>query len=243
MSARGGTILLVAVLGTWSAPRAVPAQQMTPAPERAPGDAGKEAMRREVEARVREQRMRLERIRAELMEGLRNQDHVVVRVGRANVVVRRIAIPQATPAGDRAAEPKLVIVPEAFDQVVYGESGASKDVWHRLDLLLDQRVREAGREWRLPSETLARIRLAGRGDIKRMSDLVEQRRLEFDGMRSDVGRFQAHVPELLRLRTAIDSINFGEGSLFAKTLAKLLEDEWPAGVSATWGPDRAGSPP
>ena len=71
----------------------------------------------------------------------------------------------------------------------------------------------------------AKLRLAGRGDIKRFFDEVQRRRDDFE---SDRKTFKTGLPALRRLDELSPTYRhgpFGVGSLFAKTLQKINNDQ------------------
>jgi len=131
-------------------------------------------------------------------------------------------------AAARVPAPRVQMVcldRENFDRWLFGGRGddGSKREWlhHRLDI----KVERAALRGRLRPSHVAKLRLAGRGDIKRFHDRVEEMRAEFDGLRTDLGRGQQFLNRDLKPLTEEFQIGpFGDGSLFAKTLTKIEEE-------------------
>jgi hypothetical protein len=71
----------------------------------------------------------------------------------------------------------------------------------------------------------AKLRLAGRGDIKRFFDQVEDRRQQFE---TDRQSFRTGLADLQRLEPLTQVYRdgpFGDGSLSAKTLSRFHNDQ------------------
>jgi hypothetical protein len=67
-----------------------------------------------------------------------------------------------------------------------------------------------------------KLLLAGKGDIKRFFDKVEEKRRKFDQLRTNQNRVGEIYQELLPLQTAYRSGLFEADSLYGKTLKKVL---------------------
>jgi hypothetical protein len=134
------------------------------------------------------------------------------------------------PRPARPARPALglnintaVVGRENFDRWLFGEPNIVDRERHLEDILLT-RVRTAVREHGLTERQKAKLQLAGRGDIKRFLDRVEDRRRDFE---KDRQRFQTGLAALRRLDDLSQIYQtgpFGDGSLFAKTLQKIKDD-------------------
>jgi hypothetical protein len=140
------------------------------------------------------------------------------------------------PDGEAAAEQDVQIVPPAlrsletgessFERVIYGsrgESAAGVRLW--LDALLLQKVDTVDRFSRLTEVQRQKLRLAGRGDIKRFFDSVEEQRrqiLMIDEHALDRKRVDEIAQATRQLRHVLDLGPFEDGSLFDKTVHRTL---------------------
>jgi hypothetical protein len=116
-----------------------------------------------------------------------------------------------------------VVEPENFDLWLVGEDSAARPERHLEEILLTS-IRDAAREHDLNAGQRRKLQLAGRGDIKRFFDRVEDRRRGFETERQ---RFQTGLAALQRLNDLSEIYHkgpFGDGSLFAKTLRKIEDD-------------------
>src|SRR5262245_16925567 len=183
---------LVLVYGNSPAEQA--RQDQTPAAERGAVDVGVEAMRREALAKVREREEIFKRIEAtRRKEALKLPARVDQRLtkmglalpeGGAAIVWVNFPEPERDQAGGARGLPKPVVAPQTFDLLLVGNSAAALFVV-RLDALLDKRIREAAQDRQLSPEVIAKLQLAGQGDIKHLLDQVETKRREFERARSD----------------------------------------------------------
>jgi hypothetical protein len=150
--------------------------------------------------------------------------------------VRPVTISIPAPPTDEDDEPRparppagiqlntAMVEPENFDRWLFGEESAARPERH-LDEILLTRVRDAAREYDLNERQRRKLQLAGRGDIKRFFDRVEDRRRGFETERQ---RFQTGLAALKRLNDLSEIYQkgpFGDGSLFAKTLRKIQDDQ------------------
>ena len=78
--------------------------------------------------------------------------------------------------------------------------------------------------YKLTDPQVAKLRLAGRGDIKRFFDEVRNRRDEFEIARKTFNSGLAALRRLDELSPSYREGPFGSGSLFAKTLQKINSD-------------------
>jgi hypothetical protein len=111
-----------------------------------------------------------------------------------------------------------------FDRWLFphDESQYARD--EHLKDILDAKIDLVATANKLTGPQRAKLRLAGRGDIKRFFDEVQKRRDDFEIERRE---FNAGVAALRRLDTLLPSYRegpFGTGSLFAKTLHKINND-------------------
>jgi hypothetical protein len=111
-----------------------------------------------------------------------------------------------------------------FDRWLFADEQSESEHWKHLDKMLRAKVEDAGQEHKLTFRQRAKLRLAGRGDIKRFFDRVEESRIDFEAQRQS---FRTGHPALLRLEPLARNYNvgpFGDGSLFAKTFRKINDD-------------------
>ncbi len=117
-----------------------------------------------------------------------------------------------------------IVEPENFDRWIFDRDRPDA-VEEKLREKLELRIEAAAREHRLSRSEKARLRLAGKGDIKRFHELVEQRRKEFESQRKSFKEGRAALRQLLPLSRTYKEGPFSDGSLFAKTLTKIHR-EW-----------------
>ena len=111
-----------------------------------------------------------------------------------------------------------VIDAEDFDRWIYASDtpGGSKV---SLALEIGTSNLSASHEYELTEAQKEKLRLAGKGDIKRFLEQVEQRRTEFE---ESGGYSRRDAPGLRSPLTKIYKKGpFGGGSMFAKTLEKI----------------------
>jgi hypothetical protein len=140
--------------------------------------------------------------------------------------------------GPPAQEDVLIIPPAlrsletgdySFERVVFGRRGESAaGVRHWLDALLVQKVDTVDRFCRLTEMQKQKLHLAGRGDIKRFFDSVEEERrqiLMIDENSLDRKRVDEIAQAARQLRHLLDLGPFEEGSLFTKAVYRTLTPE------------------
>ena len=159
------------------------------------------------------------------------------RIGE-NRQIREITleIPAPPAAADEDDEPPLpqpvrplnintaVVERGNFDRWLFGEELGRGPERHLEEILLT-RVRTAAREHDLSDAQRMKLQLAGRGDIKRFFDQVEDRRLEFEKARKSFRTGLAALQRLDDLSLIFRMGPFDHGSLFAKTLQKIRDDQ------------------
>jgi hypothetical protein len=122
---------------------------------------------------------------------------------------------------------KLDAVPldrENFDSWLFPAGYTERERRKHLDEILQDRVMATVRHHHLSASQRAKLLLAGRGDIKRFFDLVEDRRRAFEVERQ---RYQTGVDALDRLYDLTHHYDvgpFGDDSLFAGVLVKINKD-------------------
>jgi hypothetical protein len=128
---------------------------------------------------------------------------------------------------DAAPQPEqgvFVMNDMQFDQWVYGgvnDSAARR----RFDSLLTLKIEDVDRTCGMTEDQKKKLRLAGRGDVKRFFDRVEEKRRKFQNLKTDPNKVGEIFQEIQPFRQTISSGVFGEGSFFAKTLRNTLTGE------------------
>jgi hypothetical protein len=278
---------MLPVLSPVFAQAPVPTEKPRPAPvaqDRPLGDAAVAAMRREVEARRKEQEQNFARLRA-LPPG-QAPEMLVAQQRLANRLVQRARLdanfPDFLPEGrrrrvraiasidnlrfvleekeagsqparvevdgdgsDEAEKPalpppilrlqQLVVARECFDDWVFG--GKTVDAHRReLNQRLRLQVEQEARSGSLTTEQKEKLLLAGQGDIKRFYEQVEQKRLEFERVRTNWTECQQFARGLRPLVHVSQYGPFDHKSLFGKTLRKILASARPE-LSAPASPE------
>jgi hypothetical protein len=119
-----------------------------------------------------------------------------------------------------------VVNRENFDLWLFEGAGDEATRCRHLERLLQTRVDAATREHKLTRAQRAKLQLAGRGDIKRFFDQVEDRRREFETERRVYRNGLAALKRLEPLRQVYLDGPFGDGSLFVKTLQRINDEQW-----------------
>jgi hypothetical protein len=91
--------------------------------------------------------------------------------------------------------------------------------------LLSLQVESVGRTCGVSELDRKKLLLAGRGDIKRFFERVEEKRKKFDKVKTDQNKVGEIYQELLPLQIALNTGLFGDGSLYSKTLKRVLSAE------------------
>ena len=115
--------------------------------------------------------------------------------------------------------------PENFDRWLFADERSGEEHRRRhLDDILRARIEAAARGHKLTDPQRAKLRIAGRGDIKRFFDQVEEKRSAFEADRRNINTGLAALRRLDSLSEIYRRGPFGDGSLFAKTLQKIDDD-------------------
>ena len=96
-----------------------------------------------------------------------------------------------------------VLEPENFDRWLFGDEQSEADRHRHLDGILRSKVNAATKSHKLTDSQRAKLRLAGRGDIKRFFDQVEDRRPDFEKDRHNFRSGFAALQRSARLRRFI----------------------------------------
>jgi hypothetical protein len=102
--------------------------------------------------------------------------------------------------------------------------GGAKTFRTHLDKLLEKRLREVEAMFALTEPQRKKLRLAGKGDIQRVLDLLDEARGEFEGARGDAGKLAELQRDLKLIEMRVSDGLFGDRSLFTKTLRKMFDD-------------------
>jgi hypothetical protein len=113
---------------------------------------------------------------------------------------------------------------EAFDRLVFGSGGVDQ-FRRRMELNLIAHVRDVDKVCSLTAAQEKKLLLAGRGDIKRYFDRVEQARVRFDQGAGDRVEPETMIVELQRLNRAYRPEFLGASSLLSKSLKNTLTPE------------------
>jgi hypothetical protein len=117
-----------------------------------------------------------------------------------------------------------VLERENFDRWIFGDGIDEEGRRIRLQSLLSERIDHVMKNHDINTSQLQKLRLAGRGDIKRFLDRVEERRPEFEVARMKFNTGRILLRELEPLSTEFQEGPFGADSFFAKTLNKIESD-------------------
>jgi hypothetical protein len=106
--------------------------------------------------------------------------------------------------------------------------GGNAKAWHaNLEAFLERQVEDADRAWGLTAAQEEKLRLAGRGDMKRMFDRVEEMRREWVGMALADERSRTIHEEFTELRIAIRPlpVDGRRWPIFTKVLGKITDEK------------------
>jgi hypothetical protein len=112
-----------------------------------------------------------------------------------------------------------------FDRWLFEDERSDAERRTHLEELLQAKIEVAGLDYSLTDRQRTKLRVAGRGDIKRFFDDVEDRRTAFEVERRSVKTGLAALRRLDALAPLYRSGPFGESSLFAKTLCRIKDDQ------------------
>lgn len=112
-----------------------------------------------------------------------------------------------------------------FDQWVFGGQQNAQAARTRFDSLLKVQIEEIDRTCGLTDAQKKKLMLAGRGDVKRFLDQVEEKRKEFQQVKADQTRFGQFYQTLRPLQQTYAAGLFGEGSFYDKATRTILDSE------------------
>jgi hypothetical protein len=153
---------------------------------------------------------------------------VMVRGVRITLVKRQ----SPTPPEDSFEEPfsgQMGIADASFDEIIFDKVSNIADARARLIRRVRAKIESVDHICRLTDAQKQKLQLAGRGDIKRLMDRIEELRDRIESRDVEDGnlhQLRDLASELSRdgspLRRETESGPFGDGSLFAKTLRTVL---------------------
>ena len=118
-----------------------------------------------------------------------------------------------------------VMTDDQFDQWVFGGPRNSRAGRSKLDARLTLQIDDLSRMCKLSEDQKKKLLLAGHGDIKRFFEQVEEKRKKFEKVKNDQNRIGEIYQELMPLQIALNSGLFGEGSIYGKTIRRVLGEE------------------
>jgi hypothetical protein len=190
-----------------------------------PREKALDAARREAEAARKKQDDVFARLKA-----VPAPEEIAVEVELGDARVQLVVDREETLAGENldgidegAPRSKVVIARESFDISLFGTVGEGA-LRRMLDSLLERELRAAVQTHRLSDAAQGRLELAGRGDIVRFLAVVDQKRRDFDRLRTDPSRARQFLVQNAGLHATVNKRMFGRDSLFAKTLRHVLAE-------------------
>ena len=166
--------------------------------------------------------------------GLYAQNPVVGEVPRPPVPAEVVddLLPQPVPGVFAQRVQMFEVASNQFDTWVFGNNtrvlrtgGLQEGPDSLIESQLTLRVDDIDRTCRVTPDQRAKLLLAGRGDVKRFMDRVDEKRKKFEEVRKDRNKFGMFHQELQPLRLAFSGGLFGTGSLLEKTLRRTLDEE------------------
>jgi hypothetical protein len=130
----------------------------------------------------------------------------------------------------------MAVARENFDRWLFADERSQEERRRHLEEILDAKILLADLEHKLTltAQQQSKLRVAGRGDIKRFFDQVEDKRAQFETERQKYKTGLAALRRLAPIRQIYTEGPFGDGSLFAKMLLKVKEERR-AGLSSASG--------
>ena len=112
---------------------------------------------------------------------------------------------------------------EQVDQWIFGRLGGSGGARTKLDSSLKLRIEDLDRKCHISDLQKKKLLLAGRGDIKRFFDKIEDVKRKFQNGQNDPNAniWQDIQPLQIELNTGL----FGDDSIYKKTISKTLDGD------------------
>jgi hypothetical protein len=148
------------------------------------------------------------------------------------LLASRAANAQNVVINGHLGNPQIVVSDSNFDQWIYGNGRTADSLRSKLESLLKLQVDDAERSCKLNDVQKRKLLLAGRGDIKRLFDKIEDKRDEFHQTRFDRDNLGSFLRDIQPLRMSANDDPFQDGSLFAKTFATILTTDQAAAHTA-----------
>jgi hypothetical protein len=113
--------------------------------------------------------------------------------------------------------------PDQVDQWIFGRFGGAGGARNRLDSALALRIDDLERAFGVTEGQKKKLQLAGRGDIKRFFDRVDDVKRKFVQLQNSPNNniWQEIQPLQVELNAGI----FGDDSIFTKTITRTLNDD------------------
>lgn len=132
-------------------------------------------------------------------------------------------------ANEQAVQLGFIVPEDTFDQWVFNTNGivdkGGVKTRERLHALAQSRIEEISGMCSLTDAQKKKLELATRGDIVELFDKVEVVRTKFKQIKNDQNKFNQIWQDIHPLQLAFNSEQFGPGSFFHKSLAKVLTPE------------------
>jgi hypothetical protein len=122
-------------------------------------------------------------------------------------------------------QPVFVMADENFEQWIFREFQNAAGARGRLDSLLTLNIETVAGACGLSEAQRQKLWLAGRGDIKRFFDSVDELRRKFQSVKTDQNRLQELFRDVQPFHATIAAGPFGETSIFFKALKNTLTSE------------------
>ena len=134
--------------------------------------------------------------------------------------------------GAKPQPPPIIPAEDSFDDWAFGGKDGERRFRAQLDKLLQRKIQDIEQVFLLTEAQRRKLKLAGRGDIQRLLEMVEDARSEFQLARTNLRRLTELQKNLRLVELRVSDGLFEIGSLFAKTLRKLVEEKQLARRSA-----------
>jgi hypothetical protein len=120
---------------------------------------------------------------------------------------------------------RFIIARESFDRRLFGGLGVHDSSLAFVEALQSQRIEAIVRQHRLGPDQKEKLVLAARGDVKRLSDRIDDARRQFELLRTDFDRCRRFLQTLQPLQNALrQDLALDAESLVAKTLKRILQE-------------------
>jgi len=114
---------------------------------------------------------------------------------------------------------------DSFDDWAFGSEQGEKRFRDQLDDLLQSKLQAVDRLFQLTEQQRRKVKLAGRGDIKHLLEMVNDSRREFERACLDIRRLPELQKQLRLVDLRVSNGPFEAGSILAKTLRKMFDEK------------------